>query len=126
MAIWKLISIMVALSLGALGMLIPSWNFASAGFYMGLWIVFGGAFAYLFSPKRGRAALRVAAGVLGAGMTWAAVDFVIQQYQTNGSYISPRSPIIGFLVIGLPALSFAAFGRSKHVDAHEQEKDDSS
>ena len=125
MAVWKLISIMVAISLGALGMLIPVWNFAGAAVYLGLWIVFGGAFVYLFSPKRGRTALRVAAGVLGVGMTLAAVDFVIQQYHANGPYISPRSPIIGFLVIGLPALSFAAFGRSKHVDAHEQEKDDS-
>jgi len=125
MAIWKLISVMVALSLVALGVLMPSWNFASAGLYMGLWIVFGGAFVYLFSPKHGRPALRIAAGVLGIGMTWAAIDFVIQQHQASGSFFQLRSPIVGFLVIGVPALYFAACGRSKHVDAHEQKKNDS-
>ena len=116
-----LMTIIVILSLSALGPLMPQWTLTSTLVYIGLWILFGGAMAWLLWPQRAKPILRVSAGLLGVLMTLSALDFLINPPQGGGTIYWVRSPITGFILLGIPAISFALTGYSQHLPDKDEE-----
>ncbi|MBO6739875.1 MAG: hypothetical protein JJ916_08460 [Phycisphaerales bacterium] len=102
--------IFVVISLVSLGLLMPSWTAPATAVYISLWVVFGGAVAFIIRPERTVWLLRLSAGVLGIIMTLNMIDFVTAQVRSGGSIMQARSPIAGFIFVGLPALAFAIWG----------------
>lgn len=115
--------IVVVLSLGALGLLIPSWTPSAIGVYIALWVMFCGATLWLWRPGRSMVLLRVAAGVLGLLMTLSMIDFVHAQITTRQPIVGGRTPLVGFFVIGVPALVFAVRGPRGEMDPDAGEAD---
>ncbi|MFG0313238.1 MAG: hypothetical protein ACF8LL_03525 [Phycisphaerales bacterium] len=107
--------IFVVISLVSLGLLMPAWTATATAVYISLWVVFGGAVAFIIRPERTVWLLRLSAGVLGIIMTLSMIDFVIAQVRSGGSIIQTRSPIAGFILIGLPALAFAIWGGRSRI-----------
>lgn len=92
--------------------------------YVALWVMFGGATLWLWRPGRSTALLRVAAGVLGLLMTLSMIDFLHAQITTRQPIVGGRTPLVGFFVIGVPALVFAARGsRGEPITEPEEEED---
>lgn len=119
-----LLTIIVVPSLALLGLLIPTWTAPALFVYIGLWIVFGGLVLSVWVPGRAKIILRVSAFVLGVFYVLAAIDTVLGVVQT-GQPPGARNPVFGLLVIGIPALLFAATGRlGRHPEPDDPDPDD--
>ncbi len=106
---------MTVLSLISIGFIITDWTPSTIVVYAGIWILFGGAFTFILYPERSVWCLRISAGVLGVLMTLSMIDFVITQRHADGSFFQLRSPVVGFLVVGLPSFAFALWGGKSRI-----------
>ncbi len=118
--------IFVVLSLVSLGFLMPAWTPAATGVYVALWIMFGGASLWIWKPTRStERLLRLAAGVLGVLMTVSMIDFLIAQVASRQAVVGGRTPLVGFFVIGLPAMWFALRGFKEPLLDDQNDESDS-
>jgi hypothetical protein len=119
-----LLTLIVIPSLALLGLLIPTWTAPALFVYIGLWIVFGGLVLCVWIPRRAIVILRVSAFVLGVFYVLAAIDTILGVVQT-GQSPGARNPVFGLLVIGIPALLFAATGRlGRRTEPDDLDPDD--
>jgi hypothetical protein len=91
-------------------------------------VIFGGVSLWFWRPTRSNEKLlHAAAGVLGVIMTLSMIDFVITQITTRQPVVGGRTPLVGFFVIGLPAMWFAVrgFKEPPEVDQDEDSEVDS-
>ena len=108
-----LITITIVVFLGLMGPLTQQWTPSAIGVYAVMCVMGIGIVLALWIRRWCNPILRILAMMLAVLMLLSAVSFITAQLRTSGSLFGLRTPIVGFLVIGMPAAVFGITGRPK-------------